>query len=434
MRRRGERSRTPVLAAVAALVALTASLLAPANPASAQAAPNSGGEYTPVTPFRVLDTRPAPANRGGILGPIRGGQPISPQVAGVPGSGIPGSGVLAVAMNVTISGPSANSYLTLWPTGAAQPYASSLNFKPGQTLANLVVSGVDAQGRVSLVINAGTGNVIIDVVGWYATSAAGIARGARLVPLSPQRAMDTRVGPGPIGLVGQSPLALALRGRFGVPASNVTGVVLNVTVTSPNAYTYITAYPDDVPLPLASNVNAAPGQTRPNLVMVRLGAGGGIRLFNGLGTAHIIVDVVGYYQTGAGAGTYAGRVVPLSAPFRAFDTREYATRLGPNQREAWNFQPFVASLTDGGTPVGPVKGLVMNVTTTQASAISYLTLFPDDVGAPPYASNLNPVPTEDIPNLAVVPLSAGNADRLAAYNAFGFVHYMGDVTAVILDD
>ena len=45
--------------------------------------------------------------------------------------------------------------------------------------------------------------------------------------------------------------------------------------------------------------------------------------------------------------TYGGRVVPLSAPFRAFDTRDYATRLGPNQKEAWNFQPFVDSLNSG---------------------------------------------------------------------------------------
>jgi hypothetical protein len=216
----------------------------------------------------------------------------------------------------------------------------------------------------------------------------------------------------------------------------ITGVVLNVTATGPTASTFITVYPDDIGRPLASNLNLTPGMTRPNLVMSRIGSGGGVRLYNLVGNVHLIADVVGYYETGRPVGTFNGRVIPLSTPFRAFDTREYATRLGPQQREAWNFQPFVSSLNDGGANVGPVGGLIMNITTTEVTWSSYLTMFPDDQPTVPVASTLNPVAGQNTPNLAVVrlPRSGAKPNHLAAYNHNGYLHYLGDVTAVILAD
>ena len=35
----------------------------------------------------------------------------------------------------------------------------------------------------------------------------------------------------------------------------------------------------------------------------------------------LVVDVLGYFKSGGDASTNRGRVVPLEAPFRAFDTR-----------------------------------------------------------------------------------------------------------------
>jgi hypothetical protein len=442
--RKGEsRSRGAKLALVA-IVALVASVFTPISPispisaispAAAQTSPNAGGEFTPVNPFRVFDSRPGATNVGGFVGPLRGQQATTAQVAGVPGSGIPASGVLAVAMNVTVAGPTASAYLTVWPAGAPAPTASNLNFGPGDVLPNLVVSAVGTGGRVGLFTNAGSTHVIIDVVGWYASSAV-TQRGARLVPLSPTRILDTRIGlgAGPLGAGGT--FGLRIRGNGGVPSNNVSGVILNVTATGPTAHTFVTVYPDDIGRPWASNLNLTPGMTRPNLVMVRVGAGGGVNFYNNVGGVHLVADVVGYYQTGAPVGTFAGRVIPLSSPFRAFDTRDYATRLGPQQREAWNFQPFVNSLDDGGNPVGPVGGLIMNVTSTAVTANSYLTMFPDDLGSVPVASNLNPVAGQNIPNLAVVPLprGGGKANHLAAYNHLGYLHYLADVTAVVLAD
>ena len=45
--------------------------------------------------------------------------------------------------------------------------ASNLNFVAGQTVPNLVMAKVGADGKVSIFNNLGTSHVIFDVVGWY---------------------------------------------------------------------------------------------------------------------------------------------------------------------------------------------------------------------------------------------------------------------------
>ena len=73
---------------------------------------------------------------------------------------------------------------------------------------------------------------------------------------------------------------------------------MNVTATQPTWEGFVTAYPSGEPKPLVSNLNFAQNQTIPNLVAVKVGAGGGVTLFNGQipGTsAHLIADVAGYF-------------------------------------------------------------------------------------------------------------------------------------------
>ncbi|HYN73258.1 MAG TPA: hypothetical protein VES60_12220, partial [Nakamurella sp.] len=69
--------------------------------------------------------------------------------------------------------------------------------------------------------------------------------------------------------------------------------------TSPTQGGYITAYADGADRPTTSNLNFVAGQTIPNLVVVPVGANGGIRLFDGSGgTVHLIADIAGYYLAG----------------------------------------------------------------------------------------------------------------------------------------
>ena len=124
--------------------------------------------------------------------------------------------------------------------------------------------------------------------------------GARYNPLTPSRILDTRFGNGaPAAMVGPgATLELQVTGRGGVPASGVSAVVMNVTVTQPTAASYLTAFPTGEVLPLAANLNFVAGQTVPNLVVAKVGAGGKVSLYNAAGGVHVIADVAGWYDAG----------------------------------------------------------------------------------------------------------------------------------------
>ncbi|HWS45940.1 MAG TPA: hypothetical protein VN636_08780, partial [Acidimicrobiia bacterium] len=69
-----------------------------------------------------------------------------------------------------------------------------------------------------------------------------------------------------------------------------------VTVTQPTKGGFVTVYPSGAGLPTVSNLNFGAGQTVPNLVVVKGGAGGKIAFYNGSsGTVQLVADVAGYY-------------------------------------------------------------------------------------------------------------------------------------------
>lgn len=80
----------------------------------------------------------------------------------------------------------------------------------------------------------------------------------------------------------------------GVPASGISGVVLNVTAVA-SAAGFLTVYPADVGAPNASNVNFTAGQVVPNLVAVKTSASGAVAIRNSsLGSTNVIADLAGY--------------------------------------------------------------------------------------------------------------------------------------------
>ena len=93
-------------------------------------------------------------------------------------------------------------------------------------------------------------------------------------------------------------MEVQVAGLGGVPAAGVSAVVANVAVTGPTALSFLTVFPAGEPLPLASNLNFRPGQTVPNLVVAKQGAGGRMAIYNAAGTAHVIADVAGWFDAG----------------------------------------------------------------------------------------------------------------------------------------
>ncbi|MDP1804746.1 MAG: hypothetical protein Q8K72_06245, partial [Acidimicrobiales bacterium] len=204
------------------------------------------------------------------------------------------TGASAVVLNVAVTGPTATGYLTVFPMGEPVPLASNLNFAAGDTVPNLVTAKLGAGGSVQLYNAMGSTHVIVDVAGWYDDGTS--ATGATYHPVTPSRILDTRDGTGPLGAAAVMEVQVA--GRAGVPASGVSAVVTNVAVTGPTAMSFLTAFPAGEALPLASNLNFRPGQTVPNLVVAKQGAGGRMAIYNAAGTTHVIADVAGWFDLG----------------------------------------------------------------------------------------------------------------------------------------
>jgi len=258
----------------------------------------TGSTYVPLAPARVLDTRDG---TGGTASPVGPGGTIELKVTDA--GGVPAAGGTAVALNVTATNVSgAESFLTVWPSGASRPVASNLNFIQGQTVPNLVLARVGEGGKVSIYNNVGTVDVVVDTQGYFAAPVAAgtVPPGSQYFPTIPARILDTRDGTGVPGnakghLGTERTLELQVTGRGGVPA-NATAVVLNVTAADAfGPDSFLTLYPTGTPRPLASNLNFVAGQTVPNLVIARIGSGGKVTIYNNLGSTAVVADVQGWF-------------------------------------------------------------------------------------------------------------------------------------------
>jgi hypothetical protein len=117
--------------------------------------PGGDDVFTPILPRRVTDTRTA--------GPLGAFVPFAVTVTG----GEVPADAAAVALNVTVTGPETEGYLTVWPCGSDQPPTSNLNFLAGQTVPNAVTTAVGVAGQVCLASAAAT-HVVVDVDGYHA--------------------------------------------------------------------------------------------------------------------------------------------------------------------------------------------------------------------------------------------------------------------------
>jgi hypothetical protein len=251
--------------------------------------PSGGTRYNPLTPARIMDTR---TGINGPLGKLGAGQMLTFEVIGK--GGVPVTGVDSVVLNVTVTEPTAPSYLTIYQANlASRPIASNLNFVAGQIVPNLVAVKLSPDGKLKIYNFSGATHVIMDVAGWYTTGESGQLFHA----VTPARALDTRVGTG--GRTGKlganSEMFLRLSTVGGLPASGVSGVVVNATVTQPTSAGYLTLFPANEARPLASNLNFVTNQTVPNAAILKVAPDGRIKIYKFAGSTHVIVDVAGWF-------------------------------------------------------------------------------------------------------------------------------------------
>ncbi|MER5635881.1 hypothetical protein ABT095_02860 [Kitasatospora sp. NPDC002227] len=247
-----------------------------------------GAAFDPLTPQRVLDTRTGLGRSGGD--PVGAGQTVVLKVAGQ--GGVPATGASAVALNVTVTDTTGPGYLTAWPSGSARPVASNLNWVAGQTVPNMVVVPIGPDGTVSLYNGSpGSTQLVADVAGYY----AGGSGGSLYRSAGPVRVMDTRLGQGAPAAAVPSHGTVLLDVNGGAGAAKPKAVVLNVTVTQPTDWGYLTAWPSGGPRPTASNLNWVKGQTIANQVVVPVGADGKVAFYNGgAGSVQVVIDRIGF--------------------------------------------------------------------------------------------------------------------------------------------
>ena len=382
---------------------------------------NLDGAFVAAGPTRLLDTRHGIGTHG-VVAKV-GHNPLRLDVSQI--SGNPSVLPTAVVLNVTVTGSTVGSYLTVYPWDAGLPSTSNLNFTAGETVANQVTVPVASDGTVDFSDGAGSTDVIADLAGYYTLDKAG----STYVTDGPARLLDTRAGTGTGGTkapvpAGQS-ISLQVAGVQGVPQSNVSAVVMNVTATHPTTSSYLTVYPDGQKLPTASNLNFAAGTTVPNLVTVPVGADGKVDFYNANGSTDVIADLAGYYV--AGAPQSGGVFQSLDAPTRFLDTRSGTGTGGVKAPVAAGHS--LALQIDGvggnsGIPPTGVSAVVMNVTATHPTTAGYLTVYPDGKTLPT-ASNVNFTAGQTVPNMVTVPVGADG--KVDIYNANGTTDVIADV-------
>jgi hypothetical protein len=256
------------------------------------------GGFTAVGPKRVFDTRPGDspdALRDVTKTRLAANTMMEVRLTDLAGF-VPGSGVGAVSLNVAVTQPEADGFITVYPCGT-RTLVSNINYAAGQTVANAVIAPVSSTGTVcfySLV----TADLVVDVNGWFEA-------GSAFTGIGPQRVFDTRPGASPDALrnVGNTKLAANTMMEVKVtdlggyiPADGVGAVSLNIAVTGPEAPGFITVYPCGTRTEVSSLNYSAAGQTVANSVIAPVSSTGTVCFYSPV-TTDLVVDINGWFAT-----------------------------------------------------------------------------------------------------------------------------------------
>jgi len=253
----------------------------------------SAGRFVAINPRRALDTRPEAA------GPVPSGWVAHRPAIGesvrvdVPADiGVATSGVSALVVNVTATESGGAGFLQALPTGSSLGSTSTVNYVTGQTSATHAIVPLGTGGTIS-VFTSNTSHIVVDIMGYITdgTTAAGAA--GLFVPIAPDRYYDSRAAPNTIH-AGGSTVTVPLAGPpFAVPVG-AGAISMNLTSDGATGAGFVTAYPTDGTLPLASNLNYVAATPVANAALVKLSAAGTLNIFVNVAT-HVIIDANGYF-------------------------------------------------------------------------------------------------------------------------------------------
>jgi hypothetical protein len=246
--------------------------------------------FYPLPPCRLLDTR---SGAGPLGGPVLANGstrsfPVRNSNCGVPAT------AQAYSVNATVVPSGALGYLTLWPTGQAQPFVSTLNSPKGSIVANAAIVPAGTNGAISAFVTDQT-HLVIDINGYFAP--AGTPGSLRFNALAPCRVLDTRNANGVLG----GPILASGQARsWPVPQSacelpNGAGAYsMNATVVPAGRLDYLTMWPAGQAQPFVSTLNAADDPIVANALLVPAGTAGSVSSYV-TNQTHLVLDVNGYF-------------------------------------------------------------------------------------------------------------------------------------------
>ena len=279
--------------------------------------------------------------------------------------------------------------------------------------------------RVALVVGLGLAGAAVpgsSIDAQEEESDAIAADDPALIPIAPQRFVDTREGATTVdGLfagegkrAADSVYEVQIAGRGGVPA-DAAGVVLYITAVDPDGWGFLTTDPCLTPRPWASSLNYYTGTTVGNELVSGLSTSGSLCIYTFNGT-DLTVDVVGFIppaqeersQTRRPGTRAIGNAATPIDPARLLETREGDPTVD-------GISAGIGRTTPGSTTKVKVTGRAGVPAGVDAVIVNVAALSPEDAGfllvhpclpALPNASSVNYVPGVDRANELITPVDA----------------------------
>ncbi len=239
--------------------------------------------FYPLTPCRVVDTRNAAGPLGGpsLVGNASRTFPVLSSSCTIPNT------AQAYSLNYTSVPKGKLGFLTTWPAGQTQPLVSTLNAPTGTVTANAAIVPAGTNGDVNVFVTDDS-NLVIDINGYFAPPGQG---GLSFFPLTPCRALDSRIPAGTPAFTGQRDVNIGTSG-CGASAS-AQAFVLNATVVPAGPLDFLTLWPQGATQPLVSTLNASDAAITSNLAIVPT-TNGSVSAFVPQ-ASHLVLDISGFF-------------------------------------------------------------------------------------------------------------------------------------------
>ncbi|MAT06315.1 MAG: hypothetical protein CL424_14855 [Acidimicrobiaceae bacterium] len=325
------------------------------------------------------------------------------------------------------------------------------------TNAALTLGAVAAAATLAIVVSPGGGGRTI------AAADTGLQAGGEFHEIDPVRIFDSRrpnldvspdapTGAKPTGPDASVQFDVELLGTNGIGdlidagPDDVLAVVANVTVVSPTRAGHATIVPTGTTPGESSVVNFAPGQVVANSAILRPGQNGRVTVHlntpSGVGSAHLLVDISGWFSTSTYAEGRGARVETIE-PVRIYDSNVVLN--GGNLRGAQKVTLPIrtAKSLETGRSIVPsgerIVGVIVNLTGVNmfpGSMQTHFSLVPNDFdeavpGERPSTSNLNLFPGQTRANLAILPV--GEDGNIQLFSLQGEVRAVVDVTGFLVE-